>query len=312
VMFEDGERVGEGAYDDFDEMLADMQELSRHLDSFNCEDVRPETATTSASTSASTAAPASSVRPSTAGDAEESAPEDPSGGLTGVHRAHFDVQHLKLPHGCRLEDSPSSPSQFFFSVDCTSGPYMPATLTFWIKVFDEFPEPGSISVRSTKRIFHPSVDVVSSRVEVPEDCLDVPAATLHAAPATAAPQFVAGLSALLTFLRQLVLAPADNLLAANQDAATMLQTDPDEFRRTVRLTLNGGEHRGLKYDRVLNIGKSGSTLSSSHPPPEKSKMSDEVKLQMMQLSVLRDKCVKVVGMWEKMNEMEIADINMSM
>jgi len=182
---------------------------------------------------------------------------------------------------------------------------MPATLTFWIKVFDEFPQPGSFSVRSTKRIFHPSVDTSSSRVEVPEDALDIPVATPHALALTTAPQHVAGLSTLLMFLRQLVLAPPDDSLVANEDAAVMLKTDPDEFRRTVRLTLNGGDYGGVKFDHVLNIGKSGSTLSSAKPPPEKSNMTTEVQLQMMELTVLRDKAFKVCGLWERRNNEEI-------
>ena len=44
----------------------------------------------------------------------------------------------------------------------------------------------------------------------------------------------------------------------------LLQTDPDEFRRTVRLALNGGNYRGVKYDRVLSIPGKASGASKQH------------------------------------------------
>ncbi|CAE7543272.1 RCE2 [Symbiodinium natans] len=58
-------------------------------------------------------------------------------------------------------------AQLFYTIDVAEGPYTPATLTFWVKVFQEYPLPGSISVRCTKRIFHPSIDPRTGATALP-------------------------------------------------------------------------------------------------------------------------------------------------
>jgi len=211
--------------------------------------------------------------------------QDPYETLTGAPRAAYELQHLKLPLGCQIERSPCASGQFFASYNIAEGPYTPATLTFWLKVFDEFPAPGSFSVRCTQRIFHPSIDSATGRVVLPDDCLD----SGDAASSGGGP-----LSILLTLIRRMMLSPPSNALTGNVDAAMLLQTDPDEFRRKVRFTLGGGDCGGVQYDRVLQAGKTAAAKAKTAEPlqvptPKETACTKQLQLSVMELEVLKDK-----------------------
>merc|ERR1719261_2041728 len=134
--------------------------------------------------------------------------------------------------------SPGTGAQLFFSVDVCEGPYAPATLTFWIKVFDEYPLPSGYSIRCTKRIFHPNIDPETGRMDIEKHELEG--------------KDPSKLRSILSAIRQRILEPVD-VPAVNPEAAMLRQTDPEEFRRTVRKTLGGGEHRGVQFDRISNL-----------------------------------------------------------
>jgi len=285
------------AEDDFAAELAELDEMCAHLHisvedpASSCQpsDARPTTGGTSAS--GSTTAPAGSV----SGELSMGADSDDwlnsgrtrdggeDSGLRGVQRAQQELQNCKLPHGCRIERLVGSATQLIFEMDVSEGPFTPATLSFWVKVFDDFPAPGSFSVRSTKRLFHPSIDPTTCRVQIPEDRIEGGALALRP---------------LLLAIRDLICNPLDSP-AVNGDAAMLLQTDRDEFRRTVRLTLNGGDHGGIKFDRVLNLGngKAGATLK--HSGVLEKPVKDEVKVELMQLEVMKEDFKQQIACWQQ-------------
>lgn len=234
--------------------------------------------------------------------------DDPFDALRGAPRAHYELSNIALPQGCRIESSPGSRAQFFFTVDVGEGPYTPATLTFWIKIFDEFPAEGSFSVRSTKRIFHPSVDPETRHVGIPQVDLEGGDACRQ-------------LGALLVAIRRRVCSPTD-APAMNAEAAMLLQTDPEEFRRTVRLTLGGGEHRGVQFDRVLGSTKTptkGKARDSAQPSPplavqrscsSSTVAADELQVEMMKLEVLGDQVKASVNAMIQENTMQCRNLEM--
>lgn len=214
-------------------------------------------------------------------------------GLTdwrGAVCASWELQSLRLPHGCRVEKSPGSSGQFFFTVDVGEGPFTPATLTFWVKVFDDFPGRGSCSVRCTQRIFHPCVDPTTGRIAIPDEVYEASDKAL---------------SALLTFVRQLILTPRDSP-AANADAALLLQTDPEEFRRMVRFTLNGGQHGGQSYDKVLQTGKPAAKAAAAEP--HQASMADDVRLKVMRIEVMKDQFKRETSEMQRRNSLQISSL----
>lgn len=261
------------------------EELHSHFDT----ETRPLTGGTSAS--ASTTAPGGS----SGGEATSVDLDDQSAGLEGMaesdnpfdtlegaQRASYELQNCTLPNGCRAERTPGAAGQIFFAVDATSGPYTPATLNFWIKIFDDFPAAGSFSVRCTKRVFHPNIDLETGTFRVPEDSCGGHQPAFRDR----------RLRDLFTSIRDQVISPADSP-AANADAAMLLQTDRDEFRRVVRSTLGGGDYRGVQFDRVLDFTKkraSGkeSTARSDDVQRPSSTLPDHLKVEMMRLEVMRD------------------------
>jgi len=296
--------------DELMEQLEELEELTNRLN-LGAEDagaleLRPATGGTSASAS-TTARGGSSVGCTTSEDepssevgaegantfsATTASEEDGEAGRSdwcGAVLAAYEVQQLRLPHGCRIERSPGASGQFFFTIDVAEGPFTPATLTFWIKIFDEFPSPGSCSVRCTQRIFHPSVNATTGRIAIPDELYEGGEKTLLA---------------LLTFVRQLILTPADSS-AANSDAALLLQTDPEEFRRTVRFTLNGGQHGGVQYDSVLHVGKAASKAAATGEP-QQAPLTDAVKLGVMRLEVMRDQMKSKASELQRRNSAQIA------
>lgn len=313
-----GRSVGGGANneddDDFTAQLEELEALSRHLglsvdeDAFRgsaSADLRPATGGTS--TSVSTTVPSGSIGgeddgPSSLGSTAREGcnlTEDPLETLQGGPRAQYELSKMKLPLGCRIERSPGSSAQYFFTMDVAEGPYTPVTLDFWIKVFEEFPAPGSFSVRCTKRIFHPSVDPGTKQVEIREDGLEGGAAQR--------------LQALLGEVRRLMVAPTDSP-AINSEAAMLLQTDPEEFRRVVRLTLGGGVYSGVQFDRVLG-SKTGSTavadtvaLEASAAVRQQRPASDAVIIDLMKLEVMRDQFKAQATVWQQANMREMADL----
>lgn len=253
-------------------------------------DPRPPTGGTSASVSTTarggTSASASSTNRLGSPVSSEAASlyQDPSETLSGAPRVAYELQHLKLPLGCQIERSPCASGQFFASFNITEGPYTPATLTFWVKVFDEFPAPGSFSVRCTQRIFHPGIDPTTGRVVLPHDCLE----SGDAGSPGGGP-----LGILLALIRRMMLSPPSDAPAGNVDAAMLLQTDPDEFRRKVRFTLGGGDCGGVQYDRVLQAAKASAAKAKPAEPlqvqsPRQMARAKQLKLSVMELEVLKD------------------------
>eukprot|EP00930_Biecheleria_cincta_P047074 TRINITY_DN32567_c0_g1_i1.p1 TRINITY_DN32567_c0_g1~~TRINITY_DN32567_c0_g1_i1.p1 ORF type:complete len:447 (+),score=50.38 TRINITY_DN32567_c0_g1_i1:30-1343(+) len=256
--------------DEFDRQLLELEELSEHLarygDFSRGLEMRPTTGGTSASDS--TTAPASSRGTLEANACQEqdldgNGDVDPLRSLTGAPLAHYEISRMRLPHGCRFETSHGSFAQFFLSVDVTEGPYTPATLVFWIKIFSEYPQVGNFSVRCTKRIFHPCVDASTGAVDVRTEG-------------------EVRLPSLIEALLQLVKSPPTSP-ALNDDAAALLERDPDEFRRKVRLTLNGGEHGGVTYDRVINL-----TKAAPDKKAPRGSMSEQIQIDLMKLEVLKE------------------------
>jgi len=308
-----GGRQVEVEDDDLDDQLEELAELSQHLArrgeplsegpasssppaSRGMAEHRPATGGTSAS---STTAPGSSLatgEAATSVDWDESgmdavpeghmisSTEDPWDSLRGAQRAHHEINQLRLPHGCRIEISHGSSAQFFLILDVAEGPYTPASLKFWVKVFSEYPAPGSFSVRCTQRIFHPSVDASTSSVDIRGGGYAEGGAVQ--------------LSGLIGAIIQLVKTPADSP-AINAEAAMLLQTDPDEFRRTVRNTLNGSEHGGVRFDRVLSSSKVGSTKPAAAQPPRA--MSENLQLELMKLEAMKDQFKAESFAFEQLN-----------
>eukprot|EP00931_Biecheleriopsis_adriatica_P119383 TRINITY_DN94610_c0_g1_i1.p1 TRINITY_DN94610_c0_g1~~TRINITY_DN94610_c0_g1_i1.p1 ORF type:complete len:455 (+),score=83.70 TRINITY_DN94610_c0_g1_i1:62-1426(+) len=285
--------------DDFEQQLQELEELSQHLlrrgeplsrggASASLEH-RPTTGGTSASES--TTAPASSLATVEVEDsaADAGSEENALRSLRGAQLAHHEIANIRLPHGCRIETSGASFAQLFFTMDVSEGPYTPATLTFWVKIFSEYPVAGSFSIRSTKRIFHPNIDAQSGAVSIPGyDVSDVAEASeVH-------------LSTLLQALAQLVKVPTESP-AVNEEAASLLQTDPDEFRRTVRLCLNGGDHCGVRYDRLLNIGKVPKTPQDR----DMRAMPEDLRLSLMKLEVMKEEFKATASAYIANNEMQL-------
>lgn len=314
-MAEAAAAAEEAADEDMADQLAELDELSALLglqveDPAAISEGRPATNSTTAS--ASTTAPSGSKAGelSSLGDSDELRHED--GGkegaldfqhtLNGVARLQRELPNCRLPHGCRLETSQASPAQFFFTMDVTEGPYMPATITFWIKVFEDFPAPGSCRIRATKRIFHPFINPTTGTVELPEDSLYGSEGEIQ-------------LRSLVLAVRDLIFAPPDTpahleSLAVNEESAALLRRDSAEFRRVVRLTLNGGEHGGVKFDRVLNpssLGRSGgkekdAVFASSKP------VSEKVMVDLMQLESMKEKFKLQATEWQLENMGSIMDV----
>lgn len=209
--------------------------------------------------------------------------------------AHYELSKLRLPHGSRLEGAPGLAAQFFLTIDVAEGPYTPATLTFWIKVFDEYPERGSFSARCTKRVFHPCVEPTTGQIGFSDEQLGLDSG----APLR--------LQSIIHGIRQMVVTPVDSP-AMNSEAAFMFHNDPDEFRRTVRLSLAGGEHGGIRFDRVLRAP--GKTVREGPPSPGSAPASDKavpekVKMDMMHIEVMRDRIGSQVDSWVRDNTNEI-------
>lgn len=293
---------------DFAADLEDLEDLCRSLN-MHTEghatldfDLRPLTGGTSAS--ASTTAPGGSSKDFEVAslDLEEVSCEvpresdNPFDSLCGGQRASYELQQIgTLPHGCRIERSPGAAAQFFFSVDASEGPYVPATFTFWIKIFDEFPATDGVSIRSTKRIFHPNIDQDSGHFKVPQE---------------SGMQSSCRLKDILIAIRRSVLAPTDSP-AVNADAAMLLQTDPDEFRRIVRSTLGGGEYRGVQFDKVLDFGKKRTNAGDSSEGRQRPEMSDEMKVELMKLDVLQAQFKALADNMIKENCLECRDLEAS-
>jgi len=295
--------------DDFASMLTELDELTQHLASrgeplrghsqaTSSADARPATGGTSASESTTVPTSSLAATDSTApadwedGAEDVRAPiaEDALSTLRGAHLAHHEISRLRLPHGCKLETSQGSFAQFFLTMDVAEGPYTPASLTFWVKIFAEYPAPGSFSIRCTKRVFHPNIDAASGAVQI-QGILDESTEVR--------------ISSLVSGVVQLVRHPTDSP-AVNADAAMLLQTDPDEFRRTVRLALNGGDYRGVKYDRVLSIpGKATSAPLAG----KQLSMSEQTRIDLMKLEVLKEEFKAQVGAYHQVNIDELKTLN---
>lgn len=309
-LSQDGAGNGADSDEGFEDDLEDLALLCSHLNNHGesglgvpTDEHRPATGGTSAS--ASTTAPGSSSRGEGRwNDVDEFAGEgaldsavvgDAFEDLRGAQRAHWELQRFSLPHGCRIERTDCSAAQFFFTMDVVEGPYMPATLVFWIKVFEEFPNPGSFSVRSTKRIFHPNVDP-----ELGTLVLD------HFNPAGDANT----MRAILLAIRTLVCTPAESP-ALNRDAVKLLQSDTDEFRRVVRSTLSGLEHRGTEYEQLLNVGKHPGKKAplakgkAAAAPPRSAATSHAFKVDMMDLETMADHMKVMTQHWQDLNTLEL-------
>lgn len=287
--------------------LNDLEDLCRALNLRSEErqstvDFEPRPPTGGTSASASTTAPGGSNGFEVASvdfdePVAEALPEseNPFDSLRGGQRASYELQQCgSLPHGCRIERTPGVSAQFFFSVDAAEGPYAPATLTFWIKIFNEFPALDGISIRSTKRIFHPHIHPDTGLLKLQREGCDAESR----------------LKDILCAIRQAVLRPTDSP-AVNADAAMLLQTDPEEFRRTVRSTLAGGEYSGARFDKVLDFSKKRGNADDSSEKRSQQQMSDQMKVQLMQLDVMQAKFKAFADRMITDNNLECRDLEVS-
>eukprot|EP00928_Gymnodinium_smaydae_P070206 TRINITY_DN54105_c0_g1_i1.p1 TRINITY_DN54105_c0_g1~~TRINITY_DN54105_c0_g1_i1.p1 ORF type:complete len:503 (-),score=100.02 TRINITY_DN54105_c0_g1_i1:80-1588(-) len=330
--------------DNFAAMLEELDDLSRHLGlrpAVAHAEVSSRPTTGSVAASASTACPPSG-RNSGSGSGAGAPPSRGSGSadfdewtpnatgdlgaslsasfgaadilesLRGAQRADYELQQRSaLPLGCRIKASGASSSQFFFDVDVTEGPYMPTTLSFWIKVFDDFPAPDSYCIRCTRRFFHPCVQPDGGNLEVPQDALDACGGST--------------LRSLLSAIRRLLLTPSEHPPAnpGNADAANLMRRDPDEFRRQVRLTLLGGEYKGVRYDCLLSAGPKGATAAKDQTLAAQAAANaaalvargttpDTIKMDVMKLEVEKDQFKKRLEAMQAENEQQISLIENSM
>lgn len=301
--------------DDFDEQMEQLEALSRHLglrcgkassnsSSLDLEVLRPTTAgtTASASTTAASSTLAITEMDATLGESSgrsSCASGDPFEDLRGAERVHYELQKVTLPHGCHIKTSAGSAAQLFFDIDVSEGPYAPVTLSFWIKIFDEYPDRGSLSVRCTSRIFHPSVDAETRRVEIPQEQLGGTDASVASH---------GSIRGTLMAIRSLILSPSDAHVA-NSDAAMLLQADPDEFRRTVRATLLGGEYQGSRFDRVVKPGGSSHGTRSlpltEVPSRAATPLQANLSLQMMGLEVSGRELRAMASAYQHENTVEL-------
>ncbi|CAJ1386181.1 unnamed protein product [Effrenium voratum] len=259
---------GESEDEELAEQLLELEELTAHLARRDRgENARPPTGGSESTTAPASCLTVTSVDedPVTA-DAPDAA-ED-SWDLQGAPRAHQEMAQLRLPHGCRLETSQASFAQLFYTIDVAEGPFTPASLTFWVKIFQEYPLPGSVSVRCTKRVFHPSIDAQTGAVAIPGQPELGDATELK-------------LSSLLSALTTLVKAPASVPSPLNPEAATLLAADPEEFRRAVRLAMNGGEVNAQRYDKVVGP-------KAAAAPVKVAAVSEKMRLDLMNLEVMKE------------------------
>mmetsp|Transcript_3600 Transcript_3600/g.9061 ORF Transcript_3600/g.9061 Transcript_3600/m.9061 type:complete len:461 (-) Transcript_3600:51-1433(-) len=317
---DDGEEDEDVEDDEFLEDLAELDRLAQHLNrghaaagGADAENGRPASGT---SISASTTVPCgSSISEATFGteDVDEArtatpqAPreeisENPLEFLQGAQRVHHELQSCTLPPGCRVECTPGSRAQFFFTMDVAEGPYTPATLTFWVKIFEDFPAPGGYSIRCTKNIFHPNVSADDRGVCLPSQ-QDAGGSSSSTALALCGPRHYPFRDLLLE-LRRCICSPGDSP-AVNADAAMLLQTDPDEFRRVVRTTLSGGDYRGVRFDQVMNLSRlSTKPLELQDEEPKRTAMPEKMRLGMMKLEVMRDDFKAQASAWQHANTLE--------
>jgi ubiquitin-protein ligase len=196
----------------------------------------------------------------------------------------------------RIETSAATLSQFFVTLNVGEGPYMPTTLTFWVKIFDDFPANDSFRVRCTKRVFHPSVHAESGKIAVPVDFSGWRGG--------------GSLRFLLDALRKIFIAPAELPIAspaANEVAAALLRSDPDEFRRTVRLTLAGGPYRGVQYDS-MHSSSTPSGVSAAADCLPRGSTPDAITVEVMQLEVMKEQFKQKISGWMRHNTSEITDL----
>lgn len=287
---EQGQSTARGidSEDDLEEELRELEELTAHLARQGAEP-RPSTAELESTTApASSLATASVGNPEDCGDTADVSNEDPLEHLEGAMRVHQEISQLRLPHGCRLEISQASFAQLFFTMDLGEGPFAPASLVFWVKIFAEYPLPGSVSIRSTKRIFHPSIDAQTGAVAVPgeESTSKV------------------NLGMMLLALVQMVKKPQVPMEPRNPEAATLLSDDPAEFRRAVRLALSGGEVLNLCYDRVLNPKAAPATVKPVA-------MSEKMRLDLMNIEVMKGDFKATAAAYAEHNQVELRRLRSS-
>mmetsp|Transcript_60436 Transcript_60436/g.112239 ORF Transcript_60436/g.112239 Transcript_60436/m.112239 type:complete len:469 (+) Transcript_60436:45-1451(+) len=322
----EAEEEDEEEDDEFLEDLAELDRLAQHLNRGHAggadagnDSARPASGT---SISASTTVPCgSSVSEATFGTEDgdevhatnpqppraEDISENPLEFLQGAQRVHHELQSCTLPPGCRVECTPGSRAQFFFNMDVAEGPYTPATLTFWIKIFEDFPAPGGYSIRCTKSIFHPNVSPEDRGFLLPSQ-QEGGASSSSTALVPGGPRHYPFRDMLLE-IRRCICSPCDSP-AANADAAMLLQTDPDEFRRVVRTTLNGGDYRGVRFDQVLNLSRFSKSAQDATPlalqdaEPKRAPMSEKLRLGMMKLEVMRDDFNAQASAWQHANSLE--------
>jgi len=206
-------------------------------------------------------------------------------GLRGAQRAHYELQQFPMPRGCRFDVSPGSAAQIFFTIEISDGPYTPASLTFWIKIYDEYPDLGGLVARCTKQVFHPNFDAERGHLDVQESDLEADMFRIQA---------------VLNFIRRLCHSPAASPVM-NSDAAALLHRDPEDFRRVVRSTLSGGQYNGIQFDRVLNLGAPKAIAATSPAPRASPSLTDKLRVELMGLEVMRDQFMTAAAEYQELS-----------
>jgi ubiquitin-protein ligase len=305
----DGGAESDAEFDDADYIAAleEIEELGRHLGMRQRAGGSHEARPTSGS-EASTALGSSTIGETVStADTEEMPAEVSACDMhLGAQRIHFELQQqgIPLPQGMRIETSAATLSQFFITFNVGEGPYMPTALTFWLKVFNDFPSADSFRLRCTTRVFHPFVNPESGRVNLPIDF--------------AGWRGSGSLRFLLDALRRLFISPAEQPISSpvavsNEAAAALLQSDADEFRRTIRLTLAGGTYRGVKYDSMHSSASTQQHRKSAPSPPDSSPLArgatpDAITVEVMRLEVMKEQYKQAISNWMRDNSVEIADL----
>lgn len=143
-----------------------------------------------------------------------------------------DLHELDLPECIKLEQT----ERLCFRVEIRplEGPYRAALIPFSLRVPLTYPFQAP-KLRCLRRLLHPSIDQEGNV------CLNI--LRLDWSP-------VLSLNVVIWGLLALLLEPeAEEPL--NQEAGRLLQGDPREFDRILRMTLHGGQYKDQTYDNVL-------------------------------------------------------------
>lgn len=151
-------------------------------------------------------------------------------------RVQKDLTELDLPSTMRT-DFPDAADLLNFNlyINPDDGMYRGGSFKFDFKINTNYPHDPP-KVRCTQKIYHPNIDLEGNV------CLNILREDWKP---------VLNLNSVVVGLQYLFLEPnADDPL--NKEAAEDLRRNRDQFIRNVKLSMNGGQVKGVTYDQVLS------------------------------------------------------------